>query len=160
MRAMLSHVPRQLQLRMRSKRKTSSQTSKLGEFLIPSGLPTRYFLISYHSSTELFDVLHGLQSDPSTSQAILDVRGQGLMVAVEFASPKGTGEHDPFRRPGVPERMASRVAKRCQEKGMLILTTSVYEVIRFIPPLNITAEDLKKGAQIFVEAVEEIVREG
>lgn len=104
--------------------------------------------------------MHSLQSNPTTSPVILDVRGQGLMVAVEFASPTGTGPHDPFRKPGVPEKLASRVAKRCQEKGMLILTTSVYEVIRFIPPLNISAQDLKKGAQIFVEAVEEVVREG
>ncbi|KAI0690122.1 pyridoxal phosphate-dependent transferase [Cytidiella melzeri] len=111
-------------------------------------------------SAELFKTLHALQSNPTTSPVILDVRGQGLMIAVEFASPIGTGAHDPFRKPGVPERLASRVAKRCQEKGMLILTTSVYEVIRFIPPLNISREDLEKGAQIFAEAVEEIVREG
>ncbi|KAI0085168.1 pyridoxal phosphate-dependent transferase [Irpex rosettiformis] len=111
-------------------------------------------------STELFDALHAVKSNPTTREVILDVRGQGLMVAVEFASPTGTGEYDPFRKPGTPARLASRVAKRCQEKGMLILTTSVYEVIRFIPPLNISSEDLKKGTQIFTEAVEEVVREG
>ena len=111
-------------------------------------------------SKELFDALHTLQSNPATRDVILDVRGQGLMVAVEFTSPTGTGEFDTFRKPGTPARLASRVAKRCQEKGMLILTTSVYEIIRFIPPLNISSEDLKKGAQIFVEAVEEVVREG
>lgn len=43
---------------------------------------------------------------------------------------------------------------------MLILTTSVYEVIRFIPALNISKADLEKGIKIFAEAVEEIVREG
>ena len=94
------------------------------------------------------------------TSAILDVRGQGLMVAVEFASPKGTGAYDPFRNESVPDKLASRVAKRCQEKGLLILTTSVYEVIRFIPALNITKEDLAKGCQIFAEAVEEVVKEG
>lgn len=91
---------------------------------------------------------------------ILDVRGQGLMVAVEFASPKGTGAYDPFVNKAVPEKLASRVAKRCQEKGMFILTTSVYEVIRFIPALNVSKEDLAKGCQIFAESVEEIVKEG
>ncbi|KAI0339781.1 hypothetical protein BDW22DRAFT_1335400, partial [Trametopsis cervina] len=111
-------------------------------------------------SSELFEALHALQSNKTISSSILDVRGQGLMVAVEFASPTGTGEYDPFRRPEVPARLASRVAKRCQEKGLLILTTSVYEVIRFIPPLNISQADLKKGTQIFAESVEEIVREG
>jgi len=56
--------------------------------------------------------------------------------------------------------MASRVAKKCIEKGMLILTTSVYEVIRFIPPLNISEVDLEKGVNIFVDAVKEVVMEG
>jgi len=107
-------------------------------------------------SKELFGYLEPLRSSP----AVLDIRGQGLMVAVEFASPTGTSAHDPLRNPKVPAKLASRVAKRCQEKGMLILTTSAYEVVRFIPALNISQSDLKKGCDIFVEAVQEIVREG
>lgn len=59
------------------------------------------------------------------------------MVAVEFAQASGS-PHDPNLRPEAPKNLASRVAKRCIEKGMYILTTSVYEVIRFIPPLNIS----------------------
>ena len=82
------------------------------------------------------------------------------MVAVEFASPTGTGPYDAFVKTSVPEKLATRVAKRCHEKGLLILTTSVYEVIRFIPPLNISQQDMQKGIQIFTEAVEEVVREG
>lgn len=81
------------------------------------------------------------------------------MVAVEFASPVGSA-YDPLVRAGTPKGMAARVAKRCGEKGMLILTTSVYEVVRFIPPLNIGEEDLRKGCVIFGEAVREVVREG
>ncbi|KAI0746035.1 pyridoxal phosphate-dependent transferase [Earliella scabrosa] len=111
-------------------------------------------------SQELFAALHELRAKPELAPAILDVRGRGLMVAVEFASPAGTGPYDAFRNASVPEKLASRVAKRCVEKGLLILTTSVYEVIRFIPPLNITKEDLAKGCAIFAEAVEEVVREG
>lgn len=114
------------------------------------------YLLLFFSSKELFDILDPLRSSPH----VLDVRGQGLMVAVEFASPTGTGAHDAFAKPDAPARLASRVAKRCQEKGVLILTTSVYEVIRFIPPLNISAEDLQQGAEVFVEAVEEVIREG
>ena len=108
----------------------------------------------------MFAALNALRDDPKLAPCILDVRGKGLMIAIEFASPVGTGPHDPFANPAVPKSLASRVAKRCQEKGMLILTTSVYEVIRFIPALNITKEDMAKGCQIFKEAVEEVVREG
>jgi len=80
------------------------------------------------------------------------------MVGVEFASPSGSS-YDPALRPSAPKSLATRIAKRCIEKGMLILTTSVYEVIRFIPPLNITQADLRKGCEIFKEAAEEIVKE-
>ncbi|KAI0730323.1 pyridoxal phosphate-dependent transferase [Fomitopsis betulina] len=111
-------------------------------------------------SQELFAALNALREDPKIAPSILDVRGKGLMVAVEFASPVGTGPYDTFANPAVPKNLANRVAKRCQEKGMLILTTSVYEVIRFIPTLNISKEDLAKGYHIFKEAVEEVVREG
>lgn len=81
------------------------------------------------------------------------------MVAVEFASPTSS-PHDPVHSPSAPKSLASRVSKRCLEKGLFILTTSVYEVIRFIPPLNISKEDLAKGCKIFAEAVEEVVKEG
>ena len=83
------------------------------------------------------------------------------MVAVEFTSPQGpSSSYDPVVKHDSPSSLASRVAKRCIEKGMLILTTSVYEVVRFIPPLNISEADLKNGAKIFAEAVREVVKEG
>ncbi|KAJ7104476.1 pyridoxal phosphate-dependent transferase [Mycena belliarum] len=92
-------------------------------------------------STELFAALEAVKR--AHSAAVVDVRGRGLMLAVEFAG----------------EGVAARVAKKCVERGMIILTTSVYEVIRFIPALNISAEDLAKGAKIFQEAVDEVLRE-
>lgn len=112
-----------------------------------------------HSSQELFAALEALRANPKIAPCILDVRGKGLMVGVEFASPTGTGAHDRFTNPAVPANLASRVAKRCLEKGLFILTTSVYQVIRFIPALNISQEDLRKGCAIFAEAVEEVVNE-
>jgi 4-aminobutyrate aminotransferase len=97
------------------------------------------------------------------------------MVGLEFASPSSPGvEYDHavlpppqatsnsigYKTVSHPENLASRVAKRCIEKGMLLLTTSTYEVVRFIPPLNISKEDLAKGCAIFGEAIREVVKEG
>ena len=90
---------------------------------------------------------------------ILDIRGLGLMVGVEFASPT-VSSHDVGYSPDSPKNMASRVSKKCIEKGMYLLTTSIYEVVRFIPPLNVSQEDMEKGCAIFAEALEEVVREG
>jgi 4-aminobutyrate aminotransferase len=93
-----------------------------------------------------------LKDDPVVGSYIVDIRGRGLMVGVEFASPKdGTG----MTKHG--KGMASKIAQKCIENGMLILTTSIYEVIRFIPPLNLTKEEMRKGCDIFAESVREVV---
>jgi 4-aminobutyrate aminotransferase len=83
------------------------------------------------------------------------------MIGIEFASPDGPGlQVDPMVSALSPKSLAKRIAQRCVDKGLLILSTSVYEVIRFIPPLNISQGDMKKGCEVFAEAVREVVKEG
>ncbi|KAE9394981.1 hypothetical protein BT96DRAFT_997991 [Gymnopus androsaceus JB14] len=63
-----------------------------------------------------------------------------IVVAAEFTSSEAPGAaFDPATPKGLTMKkgMGSRVAKECIEKGMLLLMTSVYEMVRFIPPLNI-----------------------
>jgi 4-aminobutyrate aminotransferase len=103
--------------------------------------------------------LRSLRNDPAIASTIVDVRGTGLMVAVEFASPSSPSG-DPILNLSAPKGLAARVARRCMDKGLLILTTSIYEVIRFIPPLNISQADLGKGCEIFAAAVKDVVCEG
>ena len=118
-------------------------------------------MIQLHRSTELFEYLHTFRKDPVVAPYILDVRGSGLMVAVEFTSPNSPGaKFDSVSKADSPQALSSRIVKRCIEKGLLILTTSAYETVRFIPPLNVSKEDLKKGTAIFAEAVKEVVKEG
>ncbi|ETW06006.1 4-aminobutyrate transaminase [Aphanomyces invadans] len=71
---------------------------------------------------------------------ILDVRGLGLMVAVELDT-------------SVPPGTAARVAHACVGHGMLLLPTSVYETLRFIPPLNVSAGEIELGVAIFAKAL-------
>jgi 4-aminobutyrate aminotransferase len=99
-----------------------------------------------------------LKADPTVGPHILDVRGQGLMVAVEFGSPAHS-QFDPAVQKKSPLKLSMKVSKRCLEKGLLLLTTSVYETVRFIPALNVSAEDLVKGIRIFKSAVEEVIQE-
>lgn len=95
------------------------------------------------------------------------------MIGVEFAAPKpafgytlplaASSSDNAAASPNskvAPEKLASRVASKCVEKGMYILTTSVYETIRFIPPLTITEDEMAKGIKIFQEAVREVAHEG
>ncbi|EJD52407.1 acetylornithine aminotransferase [Auricularia subglabra TFB-10046 SS5] len=110
-------------------------------------------------SRQLFGALDALRKKPDVAPHILDVRGAGLMVGAEFASPAPPA-HDVFARPDAPKNLATRISARCLEKGMLLLTTSVFETVRFIPPLNVSGKEMEEGCAIFSEAVEEVVREG
>lgn len=90
---------------------------------------------------ELKDALESVRDDPKTAKMIHDVRGLGLMLAVEFTPGKGYG---------------SKVQAECMEKDLLVLTTSIYDTLRFIPPLNITKEDMASGCKIIVDAIKKV----
>jgi 4-aminobutyrate aminotransferase len=74
---------------------------------------------------------------------ILDIRGLGLMIGIEFDNQK------------VPYGTASKVASACLDHGMMILTTSVYETLRFMPPLIISEDECKLGLEIFEKALDD-----
>lgn len=71
---------------------------------------------------------------------VFDVRGRGLMVAVEFHR-NLTG-------------VASEVVNNCLEHGMILLTSGGFETIRFMPPLNATKEEIQKCLAIFKTGLE------
>ena len=54
---------------------------------------------------------------------------------------------------------ASRLQKKCMEKDLLVLTTSIYDTMRFIPALNISKEDMAKGIQIIRDSIYELAAE-
>ncbi|MEV6490239.1 4-aminobutyrate--2-oxoglutarate transaminase [Actinoplanes sp. NPDC051633] len=66
-------------------------------------------------------------------ESVHEVRGRGAMIAVELA--------DAAR--------AAAVAARCHEAGLLVLTCGTYgNVLRFLPPLVISDDDLRRGLDI------------
>lgn len=76
--------------------------------------------------------------------AIGDVRGLGLMVGVEFTTPDGKPD----------TQTAKAVQAACLANGLILLTCGAYgNVIRWIPPLVVTKEQIDEGVDIFVEAV-------
>ncbi len=90
---------------------------------------------------ELKVALAAAQKNPKTKHMIYDARGLGLMLALECTPGKG---------------YASKIQAKCMEKDMLLLTTSIYDTLRFIPPLNITKEDMAEGIRIISESIEEV----
>ena len=85
-----------------------------------------------------------LQSLAKKYPIIGEVRGRGLMQAIELVVP-GTTE---------PNSAAMQaVVKYCQSKGVLVLTAGTYaNVIRFLPPIVITEELLRDALGVLEEA--------
>lgn len=73
----------------------------------------------------------------SSTSNIVEVRGKGLMIGIEI-----NGE-------------ASKVQKEALEKGLLVLTAGP-KVVRLLPPLVISKEDLKIGLEILVDIIKNI----
>jgi 4-aminobutyrate aminotransferase len=93
---------------------------------------------------QLLDGLRRLQADFAV---IGDVRGLGLMVASEFT------------QDGEPATEAAKaVAKAAAEGGLLLLTCGTYDnVVRWIPPLVVTAAQIEEALQIFAGALDRVV---
>ena len=83
-----------------------------------------------------------LKTLQSECPAVVDVRGPGLMLGVEFdRSLKG---------------FAGEVSKECEANGLLALTAGVHEACRLIPPLIVNDEDLDEGLSVFADAVKTV----
>jgi 4-aminobutyrate aminotransferase len=72
-------------------------------------------------------------------KSVLEVRGKGLMVGVEFADPK----------------LAEEVQWACFTHGLLVLECGV-KTVRLCPPLIATSDDIHTAIRIFSEAVEAV----
>jgi len=87
----------------------------------------------------------GLRRLMAEDPGIGDVRGPGLMVGTAFVRDRGTGVPDGER--------AERVIQRAANLGLLLLSCGVdHEVVRWIPPLDVTAAEVNEALDIFFEA--------
>jgi 4-aminobutyrate aminotransferase len=92
-------------------------------------------------SQHAFDRWHELQR---SHEIIGDVRGLGLMIGIDLVNPDGTPGTQVYRH----------VHDHAVEHGLFILPCGPdSNVIRFIPPLNVSLEDLDHGIDILAEAI-------
>jgi 4-aminobutyrate aminotransferase len=79
------------------------------------------------------------------SPHLAEVRGKGLMLAIEFVKP-GTVEPDPA--------FTTRVLESCKENGLLVGKGGLYgNVIRMGPPLTLSEAEAKEGLEILASAI-------
>jgi len=90
-------------------------------------------------------MLEALRQLQAESPIVGDVRGVGLMIAVEFVRP-GSKEPNP--------EAVRRVLQRALEDGLLLYPCGHWtQTIRLIPPLTINREQVEEGLEIFRRAV-------
>lgn len=92
-------------------------------------------------------LIQGLEKLKEKYPEIGEVRGLGLMVATEFV--KSDGSPDP--------ELTGAIVKACINKRLLLLSCGTYKnVIRWIPPLVVTEEEIERALRCFSEVIEEI----
>ena len=89
-------------------------------------------------------LLEGLRKVAADHPDIADVRGLGLMVGNEFCTPDGAPD----------TAAATRAHAAAAERGLLLLTCGPYgNVVRMIPPLVVTAEQVDEAVGMWAQAV-------
>lgn len=96
-------------------------------------------------------LLGGLKDLQEEFPIIGDVRGVGLMAATEFTHPSGDWHES--------KRVAKQVAQKCLDEGnLMLLTCGPHDnVIRWIPPLIVNAEQVQDALGVFKQALSESV---
>jgi diaminobutyrate-2-oxoglutarate transaminase len=81
-----------------------------------------------------------------------DIRGRGLMLGVELVDP--TGALDAQGHPPAFARLAPLVQRECLKRGLILELGGRHgAVVRFLPPLVITAAQIDRVAEIFGRAL-------
>ncbi|MEU0082069.1 aspartate aminotransferase family protein [Micromonospora tulbaghiae] len=87
----------------------------------------------------------GLRAATAGLGQVAEVRGKGLMLAVEFVHP-GSVEPD--------AALTTRVFEACRAGGLLVGKGGLYgNVIRMGPPLTLTEDEAREGLAIMTEAI-------
>jgi 4-aminobutyrate aminotransferase len=93
----------------------------------------------------------GLQGLMAADERIGDVRGRGLMVGVEFVKDRETREPD--------TETSEALILACAEQGLLVLNCGTHHnVIRLLPPIDVTAEEIATGLELFAAALASLPR--
>lgn len=91
------------------------------------------------------ELLAGLRELQEGDDGIGDVRGRGLMLAVDFVQDAAKRDHDTARR----DRLVEEACKR----GLLLLPCG-RSAVRLIPPLVVSSEQIAGALQVFGEALQ------
>jgi 4-aminobutyrate aminotransferase len=124
-------------------------------------------------SKQVFEGLKRIQ-DSEDGWIIEEVRGQGvrslhrlsrststdqqLMIAMEFKDPSSRLTASNKHNVTLPANLNKAVQDACMKRGLLTLTTSIYPVLRMIPALIVSEQEVDEMLSVMAEAVSEVAR--
>jgi len=95
-------------------------------------------------------LMTGLRKFQEEYPQIGDIRGLGLMIGTEFIVDS---------RADKAKQLVKDVIHSAEEKGLLLLSCGTYDnTVRFIPPLNVSSEQIHDGLRIFGESLKENIK--
>jgi 4-aminobutyrate aminotransferase len=95
-------------------------------------------------------LMTGLRKLQEEYSQIGDVRGKGLMIGTEFVVDG---------KPAKAKGLAKDIIHAAEDRGLLLLSCGTYDnTVRWIPPLNVTSEQINDGLQIFESALKEVIK--
>ena len=94
-------------------------------------------------------LLSSLQELALQNPSIGQVRGMGCMIGVEFVDEAGAAD----------SRLCQNLIDDCLAKGLILIGAGLKRnVVRFIPPLNVSDGELREALAIFTEALTALAR--
>jgi 4-aminobutyrate aminotransferase len=92
------------------------------------------------------ELVAGLERIAAEDERIGEIRGRGLMIGVEMVTDRAS------KTPATD--VAERVVARAADLGLLILLCGqAHSVVRWIPPLDVSAAEITEGLELFGEAL-------
>jgi 4-aminobutyrate aminotransferase len=94
-------------------------------------------------------LLDGLRAAAARHPSVGDVRGLGCMVGLEFVDPTATDPRSP------DQGMVKRVVAEALRRRLILLTCGSFgQVVRLIPPLVTTADEVDQAVAIIDASIE------
>ncbi|KAK4689731.1 hypothetical protein P7C73_g394, partial [Tremellales sp. Uapishka_1] len=109
---------------------------------------------------QIFDGLRAIQADHENGGWMIEeVRGLGLMVAMEFKDPNSRLTSSSIHNLTLPANLNKLVQDACYDRGLLTLTTSIYPVLRLVPALVLSETDVNNMLEVMRKAVKQVADE-
>jgi 4-aminobutyrate aminotransferase len=92
---------------------------------------------------QLLNGMRSIAQDAAIRDSILEVRGLGLFLAIEFKpSLKG---------------VSGKVVSECRNNSLLMLAAGAHETVRLLPPLIVTEQQANQALEILRKSINKVL---